>query len=96
MAWNQVKINTGKTEYTGFQRGDDFEIPFASGLKVGDSFKVGAEDYKVINITNIAQRGEVLLVETKERNIGQNSTKLETGGIKPRIGKDDMESESNA
>ena len=26
MAWNEVKINTGKTEYTGFQRGDDFEI----------------------------------------------------------------------
>ena len=55
MAWSEVKINTGKTEYTGQQRGDDFEIPFASGLKVGDSFKVGAEDHKVINITSSPQ-----------------------------------------
>ena len=44
MAWIQVKVKANKTEYIGFQRGDEFSISFASGLKVGDSFKVGSKD----------------------------------------------------
>tara|TARA_R110000851_G_scaffold233493_2_gene386073 strand:+ start:2819 stop:3109 length:291 start_codon:yes stop_codon:yes gene_type:complete len=96
MAWVRVKVKTDKTEYIGFQRGDEFSVPFASDLKVGDSFKVGSKEHKILSVEDIAQRGEELLVETKEISIGKNSTKPQTRGIKPQIGKDDMESESNA
>jgi hypothetical protein len=79
MAWKQVLAKTSKNEYAAFQRGDEFTFDFVSGLKGGDTFRVGSQEYEVLKATNIAQRSEQILVETKEKNSGKDSTKPKEG-----------------
>jgi len=79
MAWKQVVAKTSKNDYAAFQRGNEFTFSFVSGLQVGDSFKVGSKEYEVKEATNFAQRSEQLLVNTKEKNSGKDSTKPKEG-----------------
>ena len=53
MAWKQVVAKTSKNEYAAFQRGDEFTFDFVSGLKGGDTFRVGSQEYEVLKATNI-------------------------------------------
>lgn len=79
MAWKNVVAKTSKNSYSAFQRGNEFTFDFVSGLQVGDSFKVGSKEYEVIEATDIAQRSEQMLVNTKEKNSGKDSTKPKEG-----------------
>jgi hypothetical protein len=44
-----------------------FNIPPASELKVDGKFKCGGQTYTAASVHDIAQRGEELLVEAKEK-----------------------------
>jgi len=79
MAWKQVVAKTSKNEYAAFQRGDEFTFDFVSGLKGGDTFRVGSQEYEVLKATNIAHRSEQILVNTKEKNSGKDSAKPKEG-----------------
>ena len=91
MSWQQVEIEVGGKKYAGHMMiGDDatiFNIPPASELEVGGKFKCGGKTYTAESVHDVAQRGEELLVETKERVHG----KSKTGGDDDNSGGDDLQ-----
>jgi|TARA_R100000455_G_C6273261_1_gene130647 hypothetical protein len=79
MAWEQVEIEVGGKKFSGHMMiGDDatiFNIPPASELEEGGKFKVGGKTYTAASVHDVAQRGEELLVETKETGSGKSKTR---------------------
>jgi hypothetical protein len=79
MAWEQVEIEVGGKKFAGHMMiGDDatiFNIPPASELEVGGKFKCGGKTYTAASVHDIAQRGEELLVETKEKADGKSKAR---------------------
>lgn len=66
MAWEKVQIHHNEVIYLGHAQGNMFSIPCTSGLGVGDSFKVEGREYEVTSAIDVADRGEVLLMNTME------------------------------
>lgn len=79
MAWEQVEVEVGGKKFAGHMRaGEDitiFNIPPASELEVGGKFKCGGKTYTAASVNDIAQRGEELLVETKEKADGKSKAR---------------------
>ena len=74
MSWESVDIEVGGKSYSGHVMSDGeqtiFNIPPASELEVGGKFKCGGKSFTAVSVHDVAQRGEELLVETKEMYSG--------------------------
>ena len=79
MSWEQVEIQVGGKKFSGHVMiGDEatvFNIPPASGLEEGGKFKCGGKTYTAASVHDVAQRGEELLVETKESASGKSKAR---------------------
>jgi len=77
MSWEAVDIEVGGKSYSGHVMSDGeqtiFNIPPASELEVGGKFKCGGKSFTAVSVHDVAQRGEELLVETKEVYSGGKS-----------------------
>ena len=95
MAWEQVEIDVGGKKYSGHMMiGDDatiFNIPPASGLEEGGKFKCGGKTYTAASVHDVAQRGEELLVETKEKSDGKSKAR----GNNPEPSGEEIQGEDN-
>ena len=60
MAWKCITVNVNNDTFLGHANDDLFSIPCSSGLEAGDSFKVGAINYKVVSVTDGAYAGTVI------------------------------------
>ena len=71
MSWVDVEIAVGGKTFSGHMMSDEdatiFNIPPASELKVDGKFKCGGQTYTAASVHDVAQRGEELLVEAKEK-----------------------------
>jgi hypothetical protein len=71
MSWVDVEIEVGGKTFSGHMMSDEdatiFNIPPASELAVGGKFKCGGQTYTAATVHDVAQRGEELLVEAKEK-----------------------------
>ena len=71
MSWVDVEIEVGGKTFSGHMMSDEdatiFNIPPASELKVDGKFKCGGQTYTAATVHDVAQRGEELLVEAKEK-----------------------------
>ena len=71
MSWVQVEIEVGGKTFSGHMMSNEdaaiFNIPPASELKVDGKFKCGGQTYTAATVHDVAQRGEELLVEAKEK-----------------------------
>ena len=71
MSWVDVEIEVGGKTFNGHMMSDEdatiFNIPPASELAVGGKFKCGGQTYTIATVHDVAQRGEELLVEAKEK-----------------------------
>ena len=71
MTWVQVEIEVGGKTFSGHIMSNEdatiFNIPPASELKVDGKFKCGGQTYTAATVHDVAQRGEELLVEAKEK-----------------------------
>ena len=71
MTWVQVEIEVGGKTFSGHMMSNEdatiFNIPPASELKVDGKFKCGGQTYTAATVHDVAQRGEELLVEAKEK-----------------------------
>lgn len=79
MSWQDVEIEVGGKKYAGHMMiGEDvtiFNIPPSSGLEEGGKFKCGGKTYTAASVHDVAQRGEELLVETKEKADGKSKAR---------------------
>ena len=79
MTWQDVEIGVGGKKFAGHMMiGDDatiFNIPPASELEEGGKFKCGGKTYTAASVHDVAQRGEELLVETKEKADGKSKAR---------------------
>ena len=66
MAWEKVTIHFNETMILGHSRGTMFTVPFEVKFAEGDVLTVNKKQYKVTSVTDVAGRGEVFEVETKE------------------------------
>jgi len=71
MTWVQVEIEVGGKTFSGHMMSNEdatiFNIPPTSELKVDGKFKCGGQTYTAATVHDVAQRGEELLVEAKEK-----------------------------
>ena len=79
MSWDSVEIEVGGKTFSGhIMIGDEttiFNIPPSSGLEEGGKFKCGGKTYTAASVHDVAQRGEELLVETKETASGKSKAR---------------------
>ena len=66
MAWEKVTIHFNETMIAGHSRGTMFTIPCAAKFKVGDVITANNNKFKVTSVPDVAGRGEVFEIETKE------------------------------
>ena len=66
MAWEKVEIRFKKTIYLGHSQGNMYSIPYSSGLSLNDKFEVNGKMRQITSIVNVADRNEVLLMDTME------------------------------
>jgi len=70
MAWDQIKVSIDDTEIEAHvsrtSETNQFSIPAVIAMEEGTVFTVGRKKYTAAKVTDVAERGEVLLVETKE------------------------------
>ena len=78
MSWERVEIEVGGKTFSGHVMiGDEatvFNIPPSSGLEEGGKF-MWRQTYTAASVHDVAQRGEELLVETKESASGKSKTR---------------------
>jgi hypothetical protein len=71
MSWVDVEIEVGGKTFNGQMKSSEdatiFNIPPASELKADGKFKCGGQTYTAASVNDVAQRGEELLVEAKEK-----------------------------
>ena len=66
MAWEKVTIHFNETMIAGHSRGTMFTIPCAAKFQEGDVISANGKEFKVTSVTDVAGRGEVFEIETKE------------------------------
>lgn len=66
MAWINATVEFGGVSFLSHRRGVIFVVPCSSGLEVGDSFKADGSQFEVLTAVNLHDRGEVLVMDTKE------------------------------
>lgn len=77
MSWTQKSIKWNNTEFDCFAHDEAnlLTINALNAIKVGDIIQIGDKTHEVILVTDFANRGEVLLVETKEQVNGKSSSR---------------------
>lgn len=65
MAWTNITAKVKGDTFEGHVKGDAFTLPCSTGLEIGNSFKVGAKEYKVLEAIDVGGRGETLLILTQ-------------------------------
>lgn len=79
MSWEQVEVEVDGKKYAGHMMVSEeaiiFNIPPSSELAEGGKFKCGGKTYTAASVHDIAQRGEELLVETKEKSDGKSKAR---------------------
>jgi|TARA_R100000278_G_C5429084_1_gene149435 hypothetical protein len=66
MAWEKVTIHFNETMILGHSRGTMFTVPCAVKFAEGDVITANKKQYQVTSVTDVADRGEVFEIETKE------------------------------
>lgn len=67
MSWLSVEIEVDGSTISGWSKNNqEFTLPFSSNLEVGGHFKVGEKSFVAESVTNVAGRGEQLLIGGKE------------------------------
>ena len=67
MSWLVVEIEVDGSTISGWSKNNqEFTVPFSSNLEVGGHFKVGEKSFVAESVTNVAGRGEQLLIGGKE------------------------------
>ena len=70
MAWQSVDVKIKGKDWGAMMKPSDsafvFSVSCASKIKAGDTFESGGDKYTAETVTDVAQRGETYLVETKE------------------------------
>jgi len=66
MAWEKVTIHFNETMLLGHSRGTMFTIPCAAKFEVGDVITANGDQFEVTSVVDVAGRGEVFEIETKE------------------------------
>ena len=66
MAWEKVTIHFNETMILGHSRGTMFTVPFEVKFVEGDVITANKKQYQVTSVTDVAGRGEVFEIETKE------------------------------
>jgi hypothetical protein len=66
MAWEKVMIHFNETMISGHSRGSMFTVPCAVKFKKGDVITANDKQFKVTSVIDVAGRGEVFEIETKE------------------------------
>lgn len=66
MAWEKVTIHFNETMLAGHSRGTMFTIPCAAKFEVGDVITANGNQFEVTSVVDVAGRGEVFEIETKE------------------------------
>ena len=83
MSWDQVKVSVDDTEIEAHvsrtSETNLFSIPAVIAMEEGTVFTVGRKKYTAAKVTDDAERGEVLLVETKESKNDKSSERRTTG-----------------
>ena len=68
MAWETVKATIEETDWVVSKKSSnsviEWSFPFASGIEEGGKFKSGGKEYIALTATDVAHRGEVVLVQT--------------------------------
>jgi len=68
MAWENVKATIDDKDWVVAKKSSDsyieWSFPFASEIEEGGKFKSRGKTYTALTATDIAQRGEVVLVKT--------------------------------
>jgi hypothetical protein len=77
MSWTQktIKWNNSTFDCFSHDEADLLTINAKNAIKVGDIIQSNDKTYEVITVTDFANRGEVLLVETKEQTSGKSSSR---------------------
>lgn len=66
MSWVSKNIKISDKSYLAQMRGSSFSIPALVELISGDILECEKKFYEVTSVTDVANRGETLMVETKE------------------------------
>jgi len=68
MAWDNVKATVNDKDWVVSKKSSDsgieWSFPFASGIEEGGKFISRDKEYIALTATDVAQRGEVVLVQT--------------------------------
>ena len=91
MAWEKVTIHFNETMLLGHSRGTMFTIPCAAKFKVGDVITANGNEFEVTSVTDVADRGEVFEIETKE--VKSDKPKARRNAVES--GGSDMDSKSD-
>lgn len=92
MSWLSVEIEVDGSTISGWSKNNqEFTMPFSSNLGVGGHFKVGEKSFVAESVTNVAGRGEQLLIGGKE--VENDKPKARRDGAKIRS--KDIQSESD-
>jgi len=65
MAWKKIDATIDGKEISGNINGNNLEIPFTEGLNAESVIVIDGSAIKVISITNVGDRNEILKIEVK-------------------------------
>lgn len=91
MTWINSKVDVNGVSYLGHRQGIIFTIPCSSALSLGDTFGADGKTYTVEAISDLNQRGEVFIIDSKE--VKNDKPKARRAG--PRTGRAEVERKSD-
>jgi len=91
MAWEKVTIHFNETMLLGHSRGTMFTIPCAAKFVEGDIITANGKEFEVTSVIDVADRGEVFEIETKE--VKSDKPKARRNAVES--GGSDMDSKSD-
>ena len=86
MAWEKVTIHFNETMIAGHSRGTMFTIPCAAKFQEGDVISANGKEFKITSVIDVAGRGEVFEIETKE----VKNDKPKARRVEPTTGNNDL------
>jgi len=78
MAWEKIDITIDGETIKGDINGNMIEIPFMDSFSDNSVVSIGEKTKKVINITNVGNRNEILQLEVEDDKQVQRRTKGKT------------------
>ena len=77
MSWSNVEVKISGKNYSASKRNSspEFCLPSDTKIKLGQAIVCNDTSYEVTRVTDVANRGEILEVETKEKDIDESQTR---------------------